>query len=129
MTVTEIIDQFKRDYPGKNIICLPEVNPTEIICEIEPTTEHTGYSVIIAAEVKAVAHYHLKSTEVYEVLEGKLEFHVGNKIIALKPGGTYTVKPRQVHYAVGDWTIIKVTSYPGWTVEDHILANMAGHNG
>jgi mannose-6-phosphate isomerase-like protein (cupin superfamily) len=120
-TPQEIVDKFKKDYPNKTIIQLPEDNPTEILCEIEPSTEHPEYSIAIAAIKSSSPHYHKETVETYEVIEGSLDLYVEEKLIKLNQGETYTVSIRKKHYAKGDFTIVKVTSHPGWTLKDHIL--------
>ncbi|KKR48351.1 MAG: hypothetical protein UU14_C0005G0083 [Candidatus Roizmanbacteria bacterium GW2011_GWB1_40_7] len=32
-----VVSYLQKEYPKKNIICIPEENPNEIICEIDPT--------------------------------------------------------------------------------------------
>jgi hypothetical protein len=44
VTEQEVLDYFEKKYPGKTIVMLPEDNPTEIICEIEPSSEHPVFS-------------------------------------------------------------------------------------
>jgi mannose-6-phosphate isomerase-like protein (cupin superfamily) len=120
MTAQEIIEYFKKTYPDKNILALPEDNPTEVICEIDPTTDHPNYDVAIAAIKESEPHFHLQSIEVYEVLDGELELSVGDKIIKLNKGDKYIINPPLVHSAKGNFTLVKATSKPGWTPEDHI---------
>ncbi len=122
MTADEIIKKLKDDYPGKEIIRLPEDNPTEIICELEPTREHTEYSVAIAAINSSLPHYHKLATEEYEVLDGELELSIENTIVVLEKGENHTVNPGQLHSATGKFTLVRVTSKPGWTSDDHILS-------
>lgn len=121
MTAKEIISYFQGQYPGKNVVKLPPGKPTEIICELEPSSEHLEYSVAIAAISSSKPHYHKKAIEFYEVMRGKLTLMVDNEPIELNVGDTYTVKPQQIHHARGDFTLVKVTSRPGWTLGDHIL--------
>lgn len=121
-TAKEIIDSFTADYPGKNIISLPEDDPTEIICEIDPTPEHAEYNVAIAAIKASAPHFHKLAEEIYEVLEGELTLQIGDDTIHLEPGESHTIKPGIIHSAKGDFTLVQVTSRPGWTQEDHILA-------
>lgn len=40
MNTQKIIQELQEKYPGKEIVLDSEDNPTEIICEIEPTSEH-----------------------------------------------------------------------------------------
>jgi len=44
MNVKKIIKELQKKYPNKTIILDPPENPTEIICEIEPTTDHPDRS-------------------------------------------------------------------------------------
>ena len=48
MQAESIVEEFKQRFPGRNIVMLPAENPTEIICEIEPTEEHPDYSIALA---------------------------------------------------------------------------------
>ena len=117
---------FKSEYPGRNILSLPEgaEEPMEIICEIEPTSVNPERSVAIVAIEKSNPHIHSKSIETYEVLEGTVRLFVGISDIDLAEGDSFQIQPGTVHWAVGDGegTIVKVTSVPGWREEDHILA-------
>jgi quercetin dioxygenase-like cupin family protein len=100
---------------------LPEDNPTEVICEIEPASRHPEYSLAIAAIKQSVPHYHKLATEEYSAIEGELELKVDEKTIKLDEGDVYSIKPPQIHSAMGNFTLVKITSKPGWTPEDHIL--------
>ena len=42
MNTKNVVNQLKSQYPGKPIIKNSKVEPTEILCEIEPTKEHPG---------------------------------------------------------------------------------------
>lgn len=121
MTAKETIDYFQEQYSGKNVIELPPGKPTEIICELEPSSEHPEYSIAVAAISSSKPHYHKKATEFYEVVRGGLILMVDDKSIKLNVGDIYTVKPQQIHHAKGNFTLVKVTSRPGWTSDDHIL--------
>jgi isopentenyldiphosphate isomerase/mannose-6-phosphate isomerase-like protein (cupin superfamily) len=123
MTAQDVIAYLQKEYPGKEIVCLPDKNPTEILCEIEPSTDHADYSVAVAAIKSSAPHHHNKSVETYEVIKGELELYVDGKMHQLAGGESYTIQPSQIHYAKGDFTLVKVTSHPGWTLEDHILAH------
>lgn len=63
MNVKKVIGELQRKYPGKPILKNIEQNPTEILCEIEPTENHPDYSVTIAVIDKSILHYHKKITE------------------------------------------------------------------
>lgn len=121
MNVAQVIEHFQQSYPGKTIKKLPEANPTEIICEIDPTSDHPDYDVAVAAIKDSHPHYHRKTTEVYRILKGTIMLRAGDETVILHEGESYTIKPGTVHSARGDFTLLEVTSRPGWTVEDHII--------
>lgn len=121
MNKRQIVEKLTIEYPGKNIICLPEENPQEIICEVDPTPIHPKYNIAIAVIDKSMPHYHLKVKETYKVLEGELTLVIDDTSHVLKKGESFVVEPGQVHYAIGDSTWIECKSEPGWTAEDHIL--------
>jgi mannose-6-phosphate isomerase-like protein (cupin superfamily) len=123
MNSSFIIDQLNNKYSGKKIIFNKPANPTEIICEIEPTEDHPQYSKIIAVIDQSIPHYHRHLTETYTVINGQLELHIDNQIIQLKPGDEYTIKPNQIHFAFGKSTWIECYSKPGWKIKDHILVD------
>jgi len=121
MNIKAILDELSVKYPGKTIIKNSEENPTEILCEVEPASEHPDYSLAISVIDKSVPHVHKKLTEVYKVIKGKLELHVDSDVIKLAEGEVYTIKPGQIHWAKGNETWIECNSKPGWTAEDHVL--------
>ncbi len=121
MNTNKILKELENLYPGKKIVKNPEDNPTEILCETEPTEEHADYSVFVAIIDKTLPHYHEHTKEVYEVAKGTLTVMKGKKEFYLIPGDSLTIIPGEIHSAKGQETWIKVTSYPGWTKEDHIL--------
>ena len=121
MNTKFVITNLQKSYPGKTIIKNNEENPTEIICEIEPTSEHPEYDVAIAVIDHSFPHYHEKSEEEYEVIKGKLVVTIDGKEFALRAGEKIIIYPGSIHSAVGRETWIKATSRPGWTPEDHIL--------
>ena len=122
MNVKKVLAELRQKHPGKKIICLPEDNPLEIICEIEPVSEHSNYSIAISVIDKTTAHYHQKTTENYEIISGNLILTVDNQNHEMKSGDILTIKPGQIHSAIGSETWIKCTSRPGWTPEDHLIS-------
>lgn len=126
MNVKKIVKALEKKYPGKNIVRNPQDNPTEILCEIEPSSEHPERSLAIAVIDNIQPHYHKETEEVYEVTKGILNLFVDNKKYVLKVGDSFTIKPGLVHWAKGDETWFKVSSKPGWIFEDHILVNKNG---
>ncbi len=123
MNVNGVISRLQIKYPGKNIVKNDINNPTEIICEIDPTSEHPDHNVAIVVLDKSKPHYHEKSTEIYEVLQGKLMVNKNGKEFILNIGEEIVINPTEKHFARGNETWFKVTSTPGWTLEDHILIN------
>lgn len=121
MNIGKVVAKLKEDYPGRNIIFNDEQNPTEIVCEFQPTSENPEQSAIVAVVDKIIPHYHKVSTEVYEVLSGPVTLYVDNQKHILQNGETFEIKPGKVHYAVGNEAWIRCTSTPGWTPEDHLL--------
>ena len=126
MTADEVMEYFRATYPGSNIVAMPEGNPTEIICEVDPTVDHADHNTAVAAIKVSTPHYHKKAVETYKVLRGDLKLFVGNQKLALKAGEQHTIEPGQVHHAEGDFALVEVISRPGWTPEDHILVSSSG---
>lgn len=121
MDHSRVIAKLKQDYPDKKIIKLPEGNPTEILCEVDPPEDHPNYSIAISVIDRSAPHYHHHMTEVYEVLTGKLSVFINGVEHQLGEGDQLTIPPGTTHYAIGNETWIKCTAKPGWTLEDHIL--------
>ena len=122
MNVRQVIADLQQKYPGKKIICLSEDNPKEIICEIDPPLDHPEYSVAISVIDQTSAHYHQRTTEIYEIISGSLTLIVDNQKHEMKAGDTLTINSGQIHSAVGKQTWIKCTARPAWTPEDHIIS-------
>ena len=106
-------------YPGKNIVI--NKSNSEIICEVEPSSEHKDYSLAIAVIDKSQLHYHKVSTEIYTVLKGNLTVTKDGKDFPLSVGETLVIKPLEKHCAKGNETWVEVKSTPGWTPLDHYL--------
>lgn len=119
MRVKQILRKFQEKYPNKKIIKNDDNNPTEILCEVESSSEHPDYSIAVAVIEKSKPHYHKKTTEIYEAIKGKLILNIDGKEIILKSGQSLIINPSQVHFALGKDTWVKVTSRPGWKIEDH----------
>lgn len=121
MNVQKVIEEIKKQYPGKAIILEPQDNPTEIICEIDPTSDHPEKSVALAVVGRSKPHYHKKSTEVYETMKGMLTIYKSGKKYVLKKGEKLTIESGEVHHVEGDETWFLTYSEPGWRLDDHIL--------
>ncbi len=119
MIVKKILNSLREEFPGKAIIPNSENNPTEILCEIDPSVLHPDDSVAIAYIKKSEPHRHVKTVEIYEVEEGELDLYLDGVKKVLKKGQTYSINPGVIHWAEGEWVRIRATSKPGWTMEDH----------
>jgi len=123
MNVKKTVNELKAEYPGKKIIFDDPKNPSEIIVELEPTRDHPERSLALAVVGKSKPHYHKATTEIYEVVKGTLKLTINNQVFSLNPGQKKTIKPNQIHSATGIETWFLTHSKPGWTFDDHILAN------
>lgn len=121
MNIKKVIRELKREYPGGNIIVDDKDGNREIICELEPTKEDSEKSLALAVVGKSKKHYHRKSTEIYEVIKGKMNLYIGSMKISMKKGDKQTIAPGEVHWVEGDEAWFLTYSTPGWTPEDHIL--------
>ena len=98
----------------------PPENPTEIICEFEPASEHPEYSIARAAIDSSEQHYNKLSSQTYAVLKGRLVLKLTKRDVVLYSGMSHVVPANTVHSAEAEGAIIEVTSHPGWTPEDRI---------
>lgn len=121
MDIKKVILKLQQKYPNKTIINNDETHSTEILCEIDPPSEHTEYSIAISVIDKSKPHKHCITTETYRVLHGTLTLHVGEKTIVMNMGDEYVVTPEHIHWAEGRETWIECKATPAWTPKDHIL--------
>ena len=121
MNKIQVLKELNNKYPNKEIVCIPETNPSEILCVIDATIDHPAHSLAVAVIDKSTPHYHRQTTETYKIIKGSLDLFVDGVVHKLNEGDTYTLAPGLVHYAVGNETWIECYSKPGWTPEDHIL--------
>lgn len=122
MNKKKVIDELKKKYSGKKIIAIPNDDPSEILCEVDPSTEHPEYSLAVAVIDKSAAHTHKESREKYKVIKGRLSLCVEGKEHKLEEGDELVIQPNQEHWAKGNETWIECYSEPGWTPKDHILS-------
>jgi len=115
------IEELKKKYPGKKIIKNDEGNPTEILCEIEPSSEHSEYSMAVSIIDKSIPHSHKKTKETYKVIKGTLKVYKDDKEFILNEGDELVINPGETHWAKGNETWVECYSEPGWIFEDHIL--------
>jgi mannose-6-phosphate isomerase-like protein (cupin superfamily)/predicted enzyme related to lactoylglutathione lyase len=121
MNTKKVIQKLKEDYPSKKIYINTEDKPEEIICEIEPSSDHPEYSSAIAVIDKTTLHFHKQAAEIYYVLEGTLNLFIENSRQVLKKDEYAVIKPGEKHYAKGNETWVLVYSEPGWSKEDHLF--------
>lgn len=121
MDTKKVIEKLKKEYPGKRIVVNDKINPSEIICEIEPASKNRDKSIAIAVIDRSIAHFHKSSTEIYEVVKGSLKIWMGGEEFILTKGEKITIEPNTIHSAEGHGTWIKVTSTPAWSSKDHFL--------
>lgn len=121
MNIPKVVSKLKKKYPGKKVVITDLQNPTEIICEVDPTEEHPTWSRAIAVVDSIRPHYHKKLTETYKVIKGKLIHYLGKESTQLNPGEKIVIPPGEIHWATGNETWFEVYSEPGWIPEDHIL--------
>lgn len=100
---------------------MPAKNPTEIICEVEPTSDHPERSVAVAYIDRSGQHVHNISTETYLVEDGEVTLSVDGKKEVMRKGDSRVIPPGAIHRAEADGARVRVTSEPGWTPGDHIL--------
>ena len=123
MNVSAIVEAIKKKYPGKNVVLEPHgvPNPTEILVEVDPTSQHPEYSKALAVVGQSLPHFHKHSTEEYTVLKGTLHVFIDEEEHILNVGEKLTIKPGVVHYAKGDEAWFMIHTTPGWTNEDHVV--------
>jgi mannose-6-phosphate isomerase-like protein (cupin superfamily) len=115
-----ILTELSLKYPGKDAFDL-DGRGQHFVCEVEPTKDHPEYDRAVEVILHSQPHKHRKMTQRYTILSGTLELHVGDKVVVLKPGGTYTISPGKTHWAQSnDECWAELYSQPGWTKEDHI---------
>lgn len=119
----KIVKALKAEFPGKKIICLPENESTEIICEI---ARDDRQSIAICYIEQSQAHVHARTTEVYIVESGCLHIVIDGEEHMYVTGDILIIKPGQVHYAyvIGDTNPVprvKVIASPPWSPDDHHL--------
>ena len=121
MNNKKIVNELKQRYPMKKVL----EGDGEIICEIQPVSENPDESISIAVIKETKPHFHKLTTEIYEVVKGRLSLFIDGLEHKLSEGESLVISPYQKHYAIGNETWIKCTSHPGWRFEDHILVDNA----
>jgi mannose-6-phosphate isomerase-like protein (cupin superfamily) len=141
MKITEkMIADLAKEYPGKKIICLPEKDPKEVICEIASAPDGS-WSLAIALIVESTRHFHEKTWEVYRVLKGTVRMMDGmtkrgfvltqNRNVEdfnWKSPGFESIWPGRHHSAraIGQSPAkVLVMASPAWNIHDHHLVTNA----
>jgi quercetin dioxygenase-like cupin family protein len=121
MNVQKVTEELGKKYPEKNIIVTDVDGYEEVLCELDPTSEHKERSLAIVVVGKSKEHYHKKTTEIYGVLKGKLVLYVDNEKYVLKVGQKKEIKPGCKHWCRGKNAWFYTYSTPGWTSKDHYI--------
>ena len=121
MDIQRIIEKLETLYSHKAAIELPAPDVTELVCEVEPASDHPHYSRSIVVIDQTKAHFHRKTREIYTVLKGKLTLWINGVKHELRQGQKMEIQPGEVHFAKGKETWIECFSEPGWTKEDHFV--------
>jgi mannose-6-phosphate isomerase-like protein (cupin superfamily) len=59
-----------------------------------------GCSLHVTAMTEAARHYHLETTEVYYILEGRGKMELGGETVEVEPGTVVTIEPGTPHRVV-----------------------------
>jgi quercetin dioxygenase-like cupin family protein len=122
MNLQDVLRYFHKNYPNRNVVLLPKEQPTEIICEADPSSNHPAYNRAIAAIQKSAAHYHKQAVETYTVLKGKVVLYIDKERVELREGESHVIQPQQIHHVESEsFALVQVDSKPGWTADDHFL--------
>lgn len=121
MNFKQIVEELKEKFPNKKIIPNDNSHPTEIICEVEPSSDHPEYSKAMAIIDQSIKHFHKNATEEYIVIKGNLVLTVDGEDHDIAEGQSYIIYHLQHHSAKGDSTWVECISTPGWQFEDHIV--------
>jgi mannose-6-phosphate isomerase-like protein (cupin superfamily) len=118
MDSERIIAELRKEFPGKNIVRIPEEDPKELIVELGPVSEKE--SIAVAIIDRGPRHLHRVTTETYVVQTGMLRVHVDDRVVELWPGQRLRIDPGQVHWSEGHATRLLVYAEPAWQAEDYI---------
>ena len=113
-----ILQNLRKEFSGRKIICLPEDGPLEIIVELEADEQQ---STAIAIIDRSIEHVHHVMIERYIVETGVLRVHVDDETCTLYPGDKIDIYPGQAHWAEGVATRVRIIATPPWTPGDHHL--------
>ena len=111
---TEVAKEvLQRDYPEAHIVV---ASPDEVIAEMGD-----GEAIVAISTTGSRRHFHLKTRETYEVIEGTLAVDVSGRGRVLEKGETFVINPPDVHKAagVGHPATFRVKSEPPWVYADH----------
>lgn len=115
MDIAKIVDELKKEYPGKEIVLNDPNNPTEIYCLLEPADWNPDKNETIVVFDGKLKHPHGFRNQTYEVLKGLLELTKEGRTYFLSEGQTLNESLDDNHLAVGHDAWVKVTSEPAWS--------------
>jgi mannose-6-phosphate isomerase-like protein (cupin superfamily) len=106
--------ELMASYPGCHVKVAEDKK--EMVAEISD-----NYAIAVIEH--SVAHFHLKTNEIYRVLRGTLHVACAGRGHVLREGDEITIEPGQVHFAraAGEPVWIEVKSAPPWSADDHFL--------
>jgi mannose-6-phosphate isomerase-like protein (cupin superfamily) len=113
VNASKVISELQSQFPGKAIFPDHKKNPTEILCEVDPTSDHPEYSKAIAIIDRSIPHVHYETKETYKVLKGSLTVHISGIEYQLKEGESIVIEPNKIHWAEGKETWVECYSEPG----------------
>ena len=117
MTEQEI-EKYRSELTASNPGCKVKVaeDKKEMVAEISD-------SFAVAVIERSLAHFHLKTHEIYRVLRGTLHLACAGRGHVLRIGESITIEPGQVHFAraSGEPAWIEVKSAPPWSADDHFV--------
>ena len=109
-------------YQYKKIV--PAERGTETIYEIVTAEDGLGFGFAEAEITRSARHYHLKTSETYVLISGRLKVWAGRNVYILaKPGDAIEIPKGVTHWAENldpkGSSRITVHSTPAWTSDDH----------
>jgi mannose-6-phosphate isomerase-like protein (cupin superfamily) len=118
----EQIAELEIKYPGLPITKRPEVNPQEVLVELPSSVIMHGTAIVLIRQ--SAPHYHLRKTQVYEVLDGTLSLCADELETVLHQGDIYIVRSGLPHSAKSleeKAVKVKVTSFPNDPTDHHLV--------
>jgi mannose-6-phosphate isomerase-like protein (cupin superfamily) len=114
MKIEKLRMELRKAYPGCRVKVAADKR--EMVAEISD-------KFAVAVIERSMAHFHLKTKEVYRLIRGTLCVARAGKGHVLQVGETIEIEPGQIHYAraVGEPAWVEVETEPPWSVDDHFI--------